>query len=258
MPPSRQPSATTDEATLSTAELKRRYAEARPPFGIFWEQRVPGHAQLWTTHVSRPAGAVLAFGASRLRLTPNLVSALALLVTSFGALLYFLLPINLVSAIALVVVFQLGYALDCADGQLARATGRTSAFGEWLDVMLDMVSAVTIPAAMAAFAILRIQTSQPLWFVLAGMALVYSRPLSLLTSTMKRMGGERMRGGVAWYRLVYRLVSETPFFLVVIVLVRFSEPALLATMAGYAALFIAHSFYLARQLGATPNGARTT
>ena len=37
------------------------------------------------------------------------------------------------------VLLVLGYMLDSCDGQLARVSGKTSKFGEWLDHSLDIV-----------------------------------------------------------------------------------------------------------------------
>jgi phosphatidylglycerophosphate synthase len=40
------------------------------------------------------------------------------------------------------VVLVLGYALDAADGQLARLRGGGSSLGEWLDHMIDSAKVV--------------------------------------------------------------------------------------------------------------------
>ena len=51
------------------------------------------------------------------------------------------------------VGWQVAYALDCADGQLARVTGRTSAAGARLDVLCDVAAQIALVTALAAVAV---------------------------------------------------------------------------------------------------------
>ena len=46
------------------------------------------------------------------------------------------------------LLLVLGFALDSADGQVARLTGRGSAAGEWLDHVVDAAKIVSIHAAI--------------------------------------------------------------------------------------------------------------
>lgn len=52
-------------------------------------------------------------------------------------------------AVAGVVLWQLAYVLDCADGQLARATGKVSAYGASIDVLADMAVQTSVVVALA-------------------------------------------------------------------------------------------------------------
>lgn len=53
-----------------------------------------------------------------------------------------------VAAVVAVVGWQAAYALDCADGQLARASGRTSEAGAALDLSGDWLSRLGVMAAL--------------------------------------------------------------------------------------------------------------
>jgi phosphatidylglycerophosphate synthase len=44
--------------------------------------------------------------------------------------------------------WQLAYALDCADGQLARATGKTSPYGARVDLLVDFAVQVSVVSAV--------------------------------------------------------------------------------------------------------------
>jgi phosphatidylglycerophosphate synthase len=48
------------------------------------------------------------------------------------------------------ILWQLGYVLDCADGQVARATGRQSDFGARVDVLVDYAAQISIICAIVA------------------------------------------------------------------------------------------------------------
>jgi phosphatidylglycerophosphate synthase len=50
------------------------------------------------------------------------------------------------------VLWQLAYSLDCADGQLARVTGRSSAAGARVDILSDVALQISLVAAVSAVA----------------------------------------------------------------------------------------------------------
>ena len=90
---------------------------------------------------------VVAWWASRRGLTPNQVTLASLAVavvagaccatgTRWGY-------------VAGAVLLQASFGLDCADGQLARLTGRFSEFGGWLDAMVDRLKEYAVYAGLA-------------------------------------------------------------------------------------------------------------
>jgi phosphatidylglycerophosphate synthase len=52
--------------------------------------------------------------------------------------------------VAGVVLWQAAYIFDCADGQLARATGKTSAYGEYVDVLTDVAVQISVVLAVSS------------------------------------------------------------------------------------------------------------
>ncbi|KQY60346.1 hypothetical protein ASD11_12905 [Aeromicrobium sp. Root495] len=95
--------------------------------GVPWYMRV----------VNRRLGRVLAAVGARLGLVPDAMTALSALAFVAGAALFVALPPSFAAAVVVVLLLQLGFALDSADGQLARLTGRGSVAGEWLDHVVD-------------------------------------------------------------------------------------------------------------------------
>ena len=94
-------------------------------------------AAAYSRWVNRPLGRRLAATAYVLGRTPDQVTLISAATTFTGVALLALLPASLSAGIAVAVLLVLGYALDAADGQLARLTGAGSMSGEWLDHVVD-------------------------------------------------------------------------------------------------------------------------
>lgn len=151
----------------------------------------------------------------------------------------------------------LSYALDCADGQLARATGRTSPMGGWLDVTVDAVIVAFLSTSLAAA--LSRGDRPDLAFLLASV-FAAARTAALFTATRVRSsehGGIRLSGVVGIARTAYTSVTDTPFVYVLLCATRL-VPVLFETAIGAVALLTvvrtsvsAHHFFRS-------DGARST
>jgi phosphatidylglycerophosphate synthase len=62
------------------------------------------------------------------------------------------------------VGWQLAYAFDCADGQLARVTGKASPAGARLDILCDVAAQIALVAALAATAAAH-HPGAPAWLI---------------------------------------------------------------------------------------------
>lgn len=111
----------------------QKSARGGPPYSIF---------------VNRPMGRVLAALAFRLGLTPDQVTALSAVATFLGAGLLAAAPASYATGVAVCLLLVLGYALDSADGQLARLRGGGSLQGEWLDHTVDSLKVVVVHLAV--------------------------------------------------------------------------------------------------------------
>lgn len=96
--------------------------------------------QAWMTrNFSQPVGRVLAWLGFNLGLTPNALTVIGLLLSLSGCLVYLASDSLSWSLCAAAIIWQVAFAFDCADGQLARATRGGSNFGAWLDLACDHV-----------------------------------------------------------------------------------------------------------------------
>jgi len=105
-------------------------------------------AAAYSRYVNRPLGRPLAATAFALRMTPSQVTIVSALCTLTGVALIALLAPTLWSSVLVCGLLVLGYALDSADGQLARLTGAGTLAGEWLDHFFDSLKLASIHLAV--------------------------------------------------------------------------------------------------------------
>lgn len=103
---------------------------------------------LWSDLVSQRAAAHLTLVGARRDWRPSTVTAAAVAVGVVTSATVMLLGGGLPAAVVAVVGWQVAYALDCADGQLARVTGRTSQAGAMFDLYGDWLNRVMVLAAL--------------------------------------------------------------------------------------------------------------
>ena len=146
LPPSlgrahQQRAATTgsDMSDVTYAQAYRRLATS---------QKTGKGAPAYSRFVNRRLGRHLAAVAAALGATPNQVTVLSGVMTFTGIGLIALARPTVLVAAVVCVLLVLGYALDSADGQLARLTGGGSPAGEWLDHVLDAVKIATLHLAI--------------------------------------------------------------------------------------------------------------
>ncbi|WP_018255024.1 CDP-alcohol phosphatidyltransferase family protein [Salinispora mooreana] len=144
---------------------------------------------LFSEAVSQWIGAAFASGAHRFGLRPTTLSITNLvlgLITSVAVATLAepvaagRVPAWLVGLVAL-VGWQVAYALDCADGQLARVTGQGSAAGARVDVLCDVAAQIALVAALSVTAVAQ-SPSIPAWLIAA---FAGSWMVNLVTSVMQ-------------------------------------------------------------------------
>ncbi|MBB0232575.1 CDP-alcohol phosphatidyltransferase family protein [Streptomyces calidiresistens] len=103
---------------------------------------------LYSRWVNRPLGRPAAAAALLMGLRPNHVTLISGALTCSGIAVIALMAPSPATAVAVTSLLVLGFALDSADGQLARLRREASPAGEWLDHMVDCVKVVTLHAAV--------------------------------------------------------------------------------------------------------------
>ncbi len=134
---------------LQTAdeELKRRLTYQ--PIGKYW---------------AFPLARTLAQVLSPTRVRPNHLTLTAGALMLLAAGLIAVSPAGWLDRSITALALALALVLDTADGRLARLQGTSSAFGRWLDQVLDELADLVLHAAIA-WAAFR-QAGQPIWLVL--------------------------------------------------------------------------------------------
>lgn len=219
------------------------------PFSSFWRLEFSAGGGPVTRGFSQRLGAVLAFVGHRLDLTPNLLTTFGLACYLCAAAAYAFLPSGLFAILICLILYQLGLGLDCSDGQLARATSRTSEFGAWWDVSADIITGLTLAFALVYW--LSGQGDELTAFVMMAVLLLaigktlalYSSKAAAASSLTMGAGsqGASLRQPGKWLLLV---VIDTPTLFLIVCLLRDATFLLCLYIAFMGALYCLNAAYL--------------
>jgi phosphatidylglycerophosphate synthase len=245
--PSGRPGAETFRQTLARLGGAQKGALGAPAYSRF---------------VNRRMGRFLAAVAFHLGLTPNAVTAISAVFSATGIALLALVPPSWPMSAAVAACLVIGYALDSADGQVARLRGGGSPAGEWLDHMVDAVKSCSVHLAVL-IGFYRFADLDPAWLLVPiGYCLVDSVLFfgTMLNDALRAQHGVAIRSQQRGERpsvLRSLLVLPTDYGLLCCVFVLFGAPT--AFLSVYTALFVAMAAFLAlasvtwfREMGRLP------
>ncbi|WP_083292219.1 CDP-alcohol phosphatidyltransferase family protein [Arthrobacter sp. SW1] len=155
------------------------------------QKKAARSAPAYSRYVNRRLGRYLAALAFAAGLSPNAVTGISAVFTFAGIVLLMLFPPSLGLGVAVALLLATGYALDSADGQLARLTRSGSSAGEWLDHMVDAAKTSLLPLALAV-GLYRFDAAPPLVLLVPLSAAVVCAVLffgMILTEQLRRQRG---------------------------------------------------------------------
>jgi len=118
-------------------------------FADYWSARGRMSFPL-TLHLAYRLGAILAVPLGRVGLRANGVTVLSLVIAVGGtAVSLIFLEGRVLQAVGIFLSLGVGYALDCADGMMARVHGQGSLFGAIFDKVCDTISGMVCSAILA-------------------------------------------------------------------------------------------------------------
>lgn len=207
-------------------------------------QKPGGGVPIYTRVLNRRLGRIAAAAGAVLGLSPDIVSLVG--AATWVAALVVLATIRTSVAVVLlaVLLLLLSFALDSADGQLARLTGRSSLAGEWLDHVVDAVRQVALHLAIAV-ALFRFAHLDP-WAMLVplGFCVVASTRFvaQILAEQLRATtGGEPMARGGSRRGSLIQLPADTGVLYLSLALLAWPT----AFVTAYAALAVANTALLA-------------
>lgn len=112
-------------------------------------QKSNRNAPAYSRWINRPLGRVFAASAYKLGLSPNAISLISAAFTFAGIALIAAGTPSVWLGVLVCALLVIGYALDSADGQVARLQGGGSLAGEWLDHVLDAFKNTAFHLAVA-------------------------------------------------------------------------------------------------------------
>jgi phosphatidylglycerophosphate synthase len=144
---------------------------------------------IYSEALSQRLGALIAYISNRLGISPSTLTLVNLVLGLAASVSVIVLAgrsagggvEGWVLGLAALLAWQLAYAFDCADGQLARVTARTSSAGARLDVLCDVAAQIGLVTALGAVAV-AYRPGTPDW-LLAAFAGTWM--VNLVTSVMQ-------------------------------------------------------------------------
>ena len=181
---------------------------------------------LFNIYLARPLAAVLVAMLARTRVTPNQVTLFSITPMLLGLAAWIWIPGSMGLWLGVIGV-ELAYILDCADGQLARVTGRSSPVGGELDFLLDEIKAFALVAALTVrWGLESPGTPEPYWVGLGTLAIlgialsltkfVRTEEYAEATGKPRQTHGQsaaaaHQRKSILWpIQMVARLISQYP------------------------------------------------
>lgn len=209
--------------TESFADSLRRLSSAQ-------KGRAKG-APAYSVYVNRPVGRVFAAVAYRIGLSPNGVTAVSAVFTFSGILVLALVDPSWWTGLVVWLLLAIGYALDSADGQVARLRGGGSLAGEWLDHFIDAIKIVSLPIATAIglyrfSGLPTLYVLVPLAFAVCATATFFGMILNDLLKASKGIASSAQQGGGGALRSIVLLPVD--YGIVCLVYVLWGWPSIFA------------------------------
>jgi phosphatidylglycerophosphate synthase len=208
-------------------------------------QKSSAGTPVYSRFVNRRIGRYLAAAAFLLGRTPNQVSLASGFCSLIGIVLIALVEPSLPLALVVTALLVLGYALDSADGQLARLRGGGSPLGEWLDHMIDCVKVALLHSAVL-ISLYRFDALSnelvlliPLAYLCVSTVMFFG--LILIDQLRRRHGGAKpnVRGDSVVKSL---LIAPTDYGILCLVFLAFGRPSVFIVL--YAAMLVANLVFL--------------
>ena len=211
----------------------------------------PGRgAPPYSRWVNRRLGRLLAAAAFQLNRTPNQVTLASATMTLIGLVLVATVEPSWWLGILVAFLLLLGYALDSADGQLARLRGGGTKSGEWLDHVVDAFKIVVFHGVIL-ISFYRFDTGWPnavllipLGFVLVSSVFFFSM---ILTDQLRRIASSergttyaKPSGSGGWLQTVVAIPTDYAVLCLAFVLFGWHSGFVVV----YSLLFIANAVIL--------------
>ncbi len=204
---------------------------------------------LWSWYVLRRISIYLTILFCKMRLKPNTISWMSVFfILISGLSLVIATPLSIILA---ALFYNIGYLLDCVDGEVARITKQTSSKGYYIDIIiqaaalpvfLSMVLTVLRQAGMLEVSILEMVLVYAT-FVAIIMALLVPIAYQLTKLTMSQSTTQdpvnSIRDGSLFFDIVAVLLGLPGFFVAVVVIIIVEQLTEVDLLLYYISFFLA-------------------
>lgn len=148
-------------------------------------------------HLNRPISKMISRRLMKTSVSPNLVTALALIIGLLSAVANLFVDADHLWLLAVGgTLFHLSSVVDGVDGELARLKFQFSEFGAWFDTISDVIINVSYLFSLG-FAVWQ-ATSEPIWVMMSTLSLVLALASVLSISRTLKRTGETYLPAMSW------------------------------------------------------------
>lgn len=172
--------------------------------------------------VHRPPARQIAALLSRTPVSPNALTVLSL-VPAFMASAMFYSGTGMQAGLG-ILMFYAWAVLDHADGELARRTGKTSAFGMKLDDTCDDIASNTMLIGIYAGSVRQMSAHHAFWIFAFIAAMLLNIASGMLVLKEKRITRERLKGdpanadaSVKQQKILDHFTGREPFYILLLI-----------------------------------------
>ena len=212
-------------------------------------QKTSQGAPAYSRFVNRKLGRLIAAQAFRMKMTPNMITAISAFFSFAAIALLALHRPTLWSGVLICLGLVLGYAFDAADGQLARLQGGGSPSGEWLDHMVDAtkIASLHLAVLISAYRFIDIPEAAlliPVGFTVVAVVMFFGMLLNdQLRRQQEARTGLAVPRGTATSFVRSVLVIPTDYGLMCVLFVLLGAPRVFFWV--YAVIFLANAGFMA-------------
>ena len=200
----------------------------------FWDREFAIPSFLPTWMIFQRLGGLLAYLFIKFRISPNVVTISGAVLGTYSCYCFVSNINTFFVSFKLALFFSFVYILDCTDGQIARATNRTSVFGKYLDLACDFYLNMIFPICCGYYYYM--QTNDFILFYPFLLLIIFRNSLLFIFS-VQRSNGKFFKNSNSINKKTIQIIYDTPIYYILISISRINFTLFFIVVNIYAIIY---------------------